>query len=130
MALCRDFSYSLVRHSAHALRARKAVVSPLRHAQHNASRINRGTSITRRVDLGTHRPSHMTRLLDEAFAAAAALPEAEQNALASALLSELASEQAIDAAIAARPDVLARLSDEAMAEHRAGRTEALDPDTL
>ena len=72
----------------------------------------------------------MTRLLDEAFAAAAALPEAEQNALASALLSELASEQAIDAAIAARPDVLARLSDEAMAEHRAGRTEALDPDTL
>lgn len=72
----------------------------------------------------------MTRLLDEAFAAAAELPEAEQNALASALLSELASEQAIDAAIATRPDVLARLADEALAEHRAGRTEALDPDRL
>ena len=72
----------------------------------------------------------MTRLLEEAFAAAAELPEAEQNALASALLSELASEQAIDAAIAARPDVLARLANEAQAEHRAGRTEALDPDRL
>ncbi len=72
----------------------------------------------------------MTRLLDEAFAAAAELPEAEQNALASALLSELASEQAIDAAIATRPDVLARLADEASAEHSAGRTEALDPDRL
>ena len=72
----------------------------------------------------------MTRLLDEAFAAAAELPEAEQNALASALLSELASEQAIDAAIATRPDVLTRLADEAVAEHRAGRTEALDPDRL
>ncbi len=72
----------------------------------------------------------MTRLLDEAFAAAAELPEAEQNALASALLSELASEQAIDAAIATRPDVLARLADEASAEHRAGRTETLDPDRL
>lgn len=72
----------------------------------------------------------MTRLLDEAFAAAAELPEAEQNALAIALLSELASEQAIDAAIATRPDVLARLADEALAEHRAGRTVALDPDRL
>ncbi len=72
----------------------------------------------------------MTRLLDEAFAAAAELPEAEQNALASALLSELASEQVIDAAIAARPDVLARLADEALAEHHADRTEALDPDHL
>ena len=72
----------------------------------------------------------MTRLLDEAFAAAAELPEAEQNALAIALLSELASEQAIDDAIATRPDVLARLADEALAEHRAGRTEALDPDRL
>ena len=72
----------------------------------------------------------MTRLLEEAFAAVAELPEAEQNALASALLSELASEQVIDAAIAARPDALARLAKEAIAEHRAGRTEALDHDTL
>jgi hypothetical protein len=72
----------------------------------------------------------MTRLLDEAFAAAAALPEADQNALATALLDELASEHGIDAAISSRPDVLARLAEEAVAEHRAGRTEPLDPESL
>ena len=72
----------------------------------------------------------MTRLLQEAFAAAAVLPEADQDALASALLDELASEHGIDHAMASRTDVLARLADEAVAEHRAGRTEPLDPDAL
>ena len=72
----------------------------------------------------------MTRLLEEAFAAAAGLPEADQNALARALLDELASEHEIDSAIASRPDVLARLGDEALAEHRADRTEPLEPDVL
>jgi hypothetical protein len=32
--------------------------------------------------------------------------------------------------MASRTDVLARLADEAVAEHRAGRTEPLDPDAL
>ena len=83
------------------------------------------------IDSGTClRISHMTRLLQEAFAAAAVLPEADQDALASALLDELASEHGIDHAMASRPDVLARLADEAVAEHRAGRTEPLDPDAL
>ena len=72
----------------------------------------------------------MTRLLDQAFAAAAGLTEPEQDALARALLDELASEHAIDDAIAARPDVLERLADEALAEQRSGRTEPLDPDRL
>ena len=72
----------------------------------------------------------MTRLLEQAFAAAAALPDSEQDALARALLSELASERAIDAAIVARPDALERLANEAVAEHRAGRTEPLDPSEL
>lgn len=72
----------------------------------------------------------MTRLLEEAFAAAAELPEADQNALATALLDELASEHQIDAAIVSRPDVLARLANEALAEHHAGRTQPLDPDAL
>jgi hypothetical protein len=72
----------------------------------------------------------VTTLLAQAFAAAAGLPEAEQDALARALLAELESERAIDDAIAARPDALARLAGEALAEHRAGRTEPLDPDTL
>ena len=72
----------------------------------------------------------MTRLLEEAFAIAAALPEADQDALGRALLAELASERDIDAAIADRPDGLARLADEALEEHRTGRAEPLDPDAL
>jgi hypothetical protein len=72
----------------------------------------------------------MTRLLEQAFAAVAQLPVEEQDALARALLADLASEQAIDAALASDPDALGRLADEALAEHRAGRTEPLDPDAL
>jgi hypothetical protein len=72
----------------------------------------------------------MTQLLEQAFAAAARLPAAEQDALARALLSDLASEQGIDDHLASTADVLARLADEALAEHRAGRTEPLDPERL
>lgn len=72
----------------------------------------------------------MTQLLEQAFAAAARLPAAEQDALARALLSDLASEQGIDDRLAGTPDTLARLADEALAEHRAGRTEPLDPERL
>jgi hypothetical protein len=72
----------------------------------------------------------MTHLLEAAFAAAARLPETEQDALGRALLAELASEAAIDGALERTPDALARLADEALAEHRAGRTEPLDPDRL
>lgn len=72
----------------------------------------------------------MTHLLGSAFAAAAQLPEAEQDALGRALLAELASESTIDAAISGAPGALARLAAEAREEHRAGRTEALDPERL
>jgi hypothetical protein len=72
----------------------------------------------------------MTRLLEQAFAVAAALPEADQDALARALLEELESERDIDSALSARPEALAHLADEALDEHRAGRTESLDPDAL
>ena len=72
----------------------------------------------------------MTQLLEQAFAAAARLPAADQDALARALLSDLASERDIDARLASTPDALARLADEALTEHRAGRTEPLDPEQL
>ena len=72
----------------------------------------------------------MTRLLEQAFAAAARLPSEEQDALARALLEDLASEQAIDVRLAATPASLANLADEALAEHRRGETEPLDPDAL
>jgi hypothetical protein len=70
----------------------------------------------------------MTRLLDQAIAQAKQLPEEDQEAIASIILREIESERRWDE-LFARPesaDVLSRLADEALAEHRAGRTRKLD----
>ncbi|MGA2066522.1 MAG: hypothetical protein ABSG86_16215 [Thermoguttaceae bacterium] len=72
----------------------------------------------------------MTTLLQEAFAKASGLTPAEQDLLASRLLAELADEDEFDRAIAASSDKLASLAREAVAEHRDGRTDELDPDAL
>jgi hypothetical protein len=72
----------------------------------------------------------VTKLLEQAFAEAAKRPEAEQELLAAWLLAELADEDDFDRAIAASSDKLALLAAEALAEHRAGLTEELDPDQL
>ena len=72
----------------------------------------------------------MTELLQQAFSEAAKLPAQEQDLLAARLLAELAAEDEFDRAIARSSDKLARLAAEALEEHRAGRTQELDPDTL
>jgi hypothetical protein len=72
----------------------------------------------------------MTELLEKAFAEASKLPSGEQDALATWILDELASERRWEQAFADSPDVLARLADEALAEHREARTRVLDPDIL
>ena len=72
----------------------------------------------------------MTQLLERAFAEAGKLSSAEQDLLASRLMAELADEDAFDHAIAASADKLAALANEALAEHRAGQTQELDPDRL
>lgn len=72
----------------------------------------------------------MTPLLQQAFAAAATLPAAEQDALAAWLLGELAAEDAFDRTLAATGGRLAGLAAEALAEHRAGETADLDPEGL
>ena len=72
----------------------------------------------------------VTTLLEQAFAKAATLPTAEQDVLASRLLAELADEDDFDRAIAATSDKLAVLARQALAEHKAGLTEELDPDCL
>jgi hypothetical protein len=72
----------------------------------------------------------MTKLLQDAFAKASALPPAEQDVLASRLLAELAEEDDFDRAIAASSDKLACLAREALVEYRDGRTQELDPDAL
>lgn len=71
----------------------------------------------------------MTRLLEEAFAKAAALPPAEQEVLATRLLAELTDEDEFDRAIAESGNKLANLA-QAIGEHRAGLTQNLEPDSL
>ncbi len=72
----------------------------------------------------------MTELLEKAFAEASTLPAEEQDRFATWMLEELTSERRWAEAFANSGDVLERLADEALAEYRAGRTQALDPDKL
>jgi hypothetical protein len=72
----------------------------------------------------------MTKLLERAFSEAGKLAPAEQDLLASRVLAELADEDEFDRAIAASADKLAGLAKDALAEHRAGQTQPLDPDRL
>jgi histidinol-phosphate/aromatic aminotransferase/cobyric acid decarboxylase-like protein len=72
----------------------------------------------------------MTKALQKAFEAASRLPDADQDELAAAILEELKADERWEAAFAGSQDVLARLADEALEEHRAGRTKPLDPDAL
>jgi urease gamma subunit len=72
----------------------------------------------------------VTRLLEQAFAEAAELPEQEQNSLATIILKELAAERRWEKAFAGSEDALAELADEALDEFREGRTPVLGPDEL
>lgn len=72
----------------------------------------------------------MTELLKKAFETASELPEDEQNAVALWLLDELASERRWREQFADSEDALAQLADEALKEHRAGRTRGLDPEAI
>lgn len=72
----------------------------------------------------------MTKLLEKAFKKAAKLPDMEQNALAKWMLLELESEKKWEKLFAESEDVLDKLADEALEEHRKGRTRPLDMDKL
>ena len=72
----------------------------------------------------------MTKLLQKAFDEASKLPDAEQDTLGRILLDELGSERRWDELFSGSHDLLAELADEALAEHRAGQTEKLDPHKL
>lgn len=72
----------------------------------------------------------MTARLEEAFAEAAKLSDSEQDALATWLLAELTAERRWQTLTDGSPDQLEALAAEAVVEHRAGRTQALDPDAL
>ena len=69
----------------------------------------------------------MTNALKEIFEEASRLPESEQNALAAAIRAEIEAEAAWARLLADSAGTLENLADEALAEHRSGRTRPLDP---
>ncbi len=72
----------------------------------------------------------MTELLKKAFEEASKLPPGEQDALASVLLQELDGEHLWEATLEGSQVALSSLADAALAEHRAGDSRPLDPDSL
>jgi hypothetical protein len=79
----------------------------------------------------------MTKLLEEAIAQLKTRPISEQDslvenlpsAIAALILEELNDDNRWDESFARSPDLFAKLAAEAMAEHRAGKTQELDPET-
>jgi hypothetical protein len=72
----------------------------------------------------------MTQLLENAFAEASRLPDADQNALAEWLIEEIRSERRWSSAFADSQDILEKLADEALADKRQGKTSPLDVNRL
>jgi hypothetical protein len=68
----------------------------------------------------------MTDLLKKAFDALSALPPERQNALAKLIPAEIEDEKRWDEAFAGSQDKLAAMADEAIAEHKAGKTRPMD----
>ena len=68
----------------------------------------------------------MTKLLEQVFQKAAALPEPAQDALAQLLLAEMEDEATWDRAFTGSQDELARMAREAAAEYKAGKTKRLN----
>ena len=72
----------------------------------------------------------MTALLEKAIAEISKLPPDRQEEVASWVLAELEAEAKWSHAFDRSQPLLERLADEALAEHRAGRSSELDPDKL
>jgi hypothetical protein len=68
----------------------------------------------------------MTKLLEKALRKVSDLPKEEQDAIASQILAELDDEAAWAKRFADKAGKLRRLADEALAEHRQGKTRPLD----
>jgi hypothetical protein len=64
----------------------------------------------------------MTALLEQAIRAASQLSDADQDSLAVRMLAEIAKEDEFDRALQSTGHLLAKMAQEAIAEHRAGLT--------
>ena len=69
----------------------------------------------------------MTHLLEKAFNEVSKLSPQEQDVIAQQVLEELASENQWQQQFNESQDLLKSLADEALSEHKAGKTEYLDP---
>jgi hypothetical protein len=72
----------------------------------------------------------MVTLLEQAIAELAKLPEARQEHIAQWILDELDDDARWDTAFANSLPQLELLGRKALDDHRGGRTQELDPDTL
>jgi hypothetical protein len=72
----------------------------------------------------------MTKLLEQAIAEAATLPDTDQDMLVRLLLEEIDSERRWDDLFGGSQDVLERMAAEALTEHAAGHTTPLDPERI
>lgn len=68
----------------------------------------------------------MTKLLEKAFKEASKLPEVEQNAFAKWVMDELEAEAKWQETFASSEDILDKLADQALAEHKAGKSKILN----
>ena len=73
---------------------------------------------------------YMTERLEQAIAQLKTLSTDQQDAIAALILAELEEEQRWNDSFTRSPNLLAKLAAEAMAEHRSGKTQELDPETL
>ena len=72
----------------------------------------------------------MTARLEQVFTEVSKLSSKEQDALADWLLAELESERRWYKRFAYSQEELSKLASEALAEHRSGQTQELDPDQI
>jgi 16S rRNA C967 or C1407 C5-methylase (RsmB/RsmF family) len=72
----------------------------------------------------------MTELLQKVIEQVSQLPPDEQETFAAWMLEELRSEQRWNELFARSQDLLEKMADEALAEHKAGKTLPLDPDEI
>lgn len=72
----------------------------------------------------------MTELLEREIARLQALPESEQDAIASIILEEIEDDRHWDESFSRSPNILAKLAASAIAEYHAGQTQEPDPEAL
>jgi HEPN domain-containing protein len=68
------------------------------------------------------------QLLERAIQEARKLPEEDQELIAWVMLEEIEDQRRWDEAFSQPSEVIERMAEEALEDHRAGRTEPLDPD--